>query len=210
MQLYKKYKISFSGCFMPFIQMPIFLAFYETLRRIPYTSESFLSTVSGVFTNGKKTVEIIAVEGTSGLLYNGDVLNTTILGLDLSKTAAESTGWGKYGIYLLAVLVAATQIGIQIFTQLRSKKARNNMQSDVPDYRKSKPTNQQQQSEQMMKVMMYTMPIIMGIFVVQNTAALGWYWLVGNLFTALQTYISSITSEKKMIKLKEKYNNSLY
>lgn len=208
MQLYKKYKVSFSGCLMPFIQMPIFLAFYETLRRIPYTCSSFLATVSGTFTNGKNTISLVPNESGSALLYDADLLNTNILGLDLSKTASESTGWGKWGIYVLALLVVATQLGMQIISQRRSKKARNDMQSDVPDYRKSGQTEQQKQSESMMKVMMYMMPIMMGIFVIQSTAALGWYWLVGNLFTAFQTYISAKNSEKKMLKLKEKYNSS--
>ena len=56
-----------------------------------------------------------------------------------------------------------------------------------------------------MKIMMYMMPVMMAIFVIQSTAALGWYWLVGNLFTAFQTYISSKTSEKRMQKLRQKY-----
>ena len=53
------------------------------------------------------------------------------------------------------------------------------------------------------------MPVMMVIFILQSPAALGWYWLVGNLFTALQGYISSKQSEKKLEKLREKFNNNI-
>ena len=46
MALYKKYKVSFTSCLMPLIQMPIFLAFYETLRRIPYTTIQYLTSTT--------------------------------------------------------------------------------------------------------------------------------------------------------------------
>ena len=35
MQLYKKYGIGIGGCVMPIIQMPIFLGFYYSIRKIP-------------------------------------------------------------------------------------------------------------------------------------------------------------------------------
>lgn len=48
MALYKKYKINPLGCLMPFLQMPIFMAMYTVVRRIPLegklglTDSSFL------------------------------------------------------------------------------------------------------------------------------------------------------------------------
>lgn len=39
MKLYKKYNINPLGCFLPFLQMPIFIAMYQTVRRIPLTAE---------------------------------------------------------------------------------------------------------------------------------------------------------------------------
>ena len=35
MQLYRKYGIGVGGCLMPLVQMPIFLGFYYTIRKIP-------------------------------------------------------------------------------------------------------------------------------------------------------------------------------
>ncbi|MFA5007064.1 MAG: YidC/Oxa1 family membrane protein insertase [Candidatus Izemoplasmatales bacterium] len=37
MELYKKYKINFLGCLMPFLQMPIFIAMYQVVQRFPLT-----------------------------------------------------------------------------------------------------------------------------------------------------------------------------
>lgn len=211
MQLYKKYKISFAGCLMPLIQMPIFLAFYETLRRIPFTSKNYVSSLlvdgTATFVHGEDNIAITVEQ----LLYNVDDLNTNAFGLDLLKTASEGTGWQKYGIYVLAVLVAGTQLATQILSQRRSKKQKEKMDAGVPDYRKKGPSDQQKQTEMMMKVMLWSMPLIMGIFIINNPAGLGWYWLVGNIFTGFQTFISAKSSEKKLQKLREKYSsNELY
>ena len=204
MQLYKKYKVSFSGCFMPFIQMPIFLAFYETLRRIPHTSKSYIESFVGgaTFTSGENVITVTSNQ----LLYDADTLNTNAFGLDLLKTASEGEGWQKIGVYVLAVLVALTQIGTQLLSQRRSKLQREKMESNVPEYRRKGPSDQQKQTEMMMKVMLWSMPIMMAVFIINNSAALGWYWLVGNLYTALQSFISAKTGEKKLAKLREKFN----
>ena len=45
MEIYKKYKINFFGCLMPLLQMPIFIAMYQVVRRFPLTDTS-------VFNNG--------------------------------------------------------------------------------------------------------------------------------------------------------------
>ena len=37
MQVYKKYKINILGCFLPFLQMPIFIAMYSVVRKMPIT-----------------------------------------------------------------------------------------------------------------------------------------------------------------------------
>ena len=199
MALYKKYKVSFSSCLMPLIQMPIFLAFYETLRRIPFSTSTYLNSTTGVFIT-KKNAEVVITE----LFYDFANLNTKIFGLDLMQTT-EPGGWQKWGIYVLAGLVAITQLGIQIWSQYRAKKAQKKVESDVPEYRRAKDNSQQKQSESMMKIMMYMMPVMMVLFVIRNTAALGWYWLVGNIYTAVQTIISNKTSEKRMLKLQKKY-----
>ena len=200
MQLYKKYKVSFSSCLMPLVQMPIFLAFYETLRRIPYSATSFLQTYGNVMIDKKGNAQEIVGD----LIINADNYKTTIFGIDLLKDKSAG-GWQMWGIFLIAFLVAVTQLGTQIYSQWRTKKQKRAMEGDIPEYRRSQPTQQQKQSDMMMKIMLYSMPVIMVIFIIQNSAALGFYWLIGNIYTAIQTIISGKFSAKRLEKLKAKY-----
>ena len=205
MALYKKYKVSFTSCLMPLVQMPIFLAFYETLRRIPYSTTEYLSQFGDApytFIKTKNGTEVVFTE----LFYGFTDLKTKIFGIDLLQ--GRTGGWGSWqtwGIIILAVLVAGTQLGIQIWSQYRAKKAQQEVEKDVPEYRRAQGNPQQKQSENMMKIMMYMMPLMMVLFVFHSTAALGWYWLVGNVYTAIQTIIGNKRSEKRMLKLQAKY-----
>ena len=208
MQLYKKYKVSFTGCLMPFIQMPIFLAFYETLRRIPFTSVNFLNTYGNVLLDkkGNAMPEVLV----DSLLFNADELNTKLLGIDLMSTAGTEWNWQRWGVYIIAALVAITQIGTQLLSQHRTNKQKKEMTDTIPEYRKPAQNDQQKQTEMMMKIMLYSMPLIMVIFIINNTAALGWYWLVGNIYTAIQSLISHKLSAKKMNALREKFEENKF
>ena len=192
MQLYKKYGVGLGGCFMPFLQLPIFIAFYETLRRIPVTRSSYI---------------VEAATGlTSKLPLDFDFLDGYIFNLDLfSDMSVGKTQ--KIAIWVLAILVALTQLGSQIMMNIRQKKQKEAMQSDIPQYRRPERTDQQKQSETIMKVMMYGMPVMMVLFIIRSPAALGLYWLVGNIYSALQSYLGSKSTAKRMAKLKEKMNN---
>lgn len=44
MDIYKKYKINLLGCFMPLLQMPIFIAMYQVVQRFPLTDLSYFSS----------------------------------------------------------------------------------------------------------------------------------------------------------------------
>ena len=155
MQLYKKYKVSFASCLMPLVQMPIFLAFYETLRRIPSSATSFLSTYGTTFIDRKGE----AHEVVGDLIINADKYNTTIFGIDLLKDKSAG-GWQMWGIFIIAFLVAATQLATQIYSQIRTKRQKRAMEGDIPEYRRSQPNQQQKQTDMMMKIMLYSMPVI--------------------------------------------------
>lgn len=178
MQLYKKYGIGIGGCLLPLIQFPIFISFYRTLQRIPVTRGAEFPLDFGF-------------------------LKGSIFGLDLFAGIGES-GMQKWGIIGLAALVGITQIVSQILMNRRQKKIKEQSQSSVPAYRQPQQTDQQRQSEIMMKVMMYGMTVMMVVFVYRSTAALGLYWLIGNVFTTLQGYISHKQSGSRLEKLKSK------
>jgi len=183
MQLYKKYGLGIGGCLMPFIQMPIFLAFFSVVRRIPATCNI------------------------EGLRLDFGFLNHNILGVDLFLGAGKAAwgNWQMWAVVILAVLVAATQILSQVLITKRQSKMREDMQSDVPEYRRPEKTEQQIQSEKMMKYMIYGMTIMMAVFVLTSPAALGFYWLVGNTYSAMQSYIAHKRSAVRLEKLKAKY-----
>lgn len=184
MQLYKKHGVGFAGCLLPLIQFPIFIAFYETLQRVPVTR------------NG-------------GYTFDFGFLKGNFFGLDLFQGRLDLDGnvissFQTWGIIVLAAVVGITQIVSQILMQKRQKKAKEESQSSVPAYRQPQPTDMQRQTEMTMKFMMYGMTAMMVFFVYRSTAALGLYWLVGNLYTTLQGYIGHKRSKSRMDTLKAK------
>ncbi len=85
--------------------------------------------------------------------------------------------------YVLVILVAATMFG----TQWISQKAMN--KNKKPGESKPEPGSTEAMTQQMMKTMMYVMPIMMAAFAYTQNASLALYWVVGNLFLMLQTII---------------------
>lgn len=178
MQLYKKYGIGIGGCLLPIVQFPIFIAFYETLQRIPVTRGDQFK-------------------------LNFSFLDGNFFGINLFETK-DFSKFQLIGIIVLAALVGATQIISQIMASKRQKKAKENSQSNIPEYRKVGQTDVQKQTETTMKFMMYGMTAMMVLFVYNSTAALGLYWLVGNLYSTLQGHVGYKQSQKRMDKLKAK------
>jgi YidC/Oxa1 family membrane protein insertase len=178
LQLYKKYGIGLGGCLMPLIQLPIFIGFYRTISRMP-----------------------------ASLAYEGHWLNvfktTKIFGVDLLQTTAGG-GMQKTAIIILAVLVGLTQILSIFISQRRQKKMKQEQQSNIPSYRRPDPSVTKS-TELTMNIMLYGMAGMMVLFVIQSPAGLGLYWLVGNIYSTLQSYIGHKTSQKRLEVLKKRY-----
>lgn len=175
-QLYKKYGLGLGGCLMPFVQFPIFISFYSVVRRLPVTP------------------------------WLNDVMSFNFFGISLAEKAVLGNwDWQTIGVYILAFLVGATQIFSQILIQRRQKKMKEAQTANLPDYRKPQQTPQQQSTEKTMKYMIYFMTIMMVVFVVQSPAALGLYWLIGNLYSTFQSYISHKNSSARIESLKKKH-----
>ena len=179
MQLYKKNGIGIGGCLMPLVQMPIFLGFYYTIRKMPLN---------------------MAVEGHWLNIFN----STTLFGVDMTLGMESGIASQKNGIIVLAVLVGITQVVSLILTEIRQKRTKEAKLSNVPEYRRPAQNPQAKSSGTMMKVMMYVFAVMMVIIVLRSPAGLGLYWVVGNIYSTLQTWIGHITSKKRLEKLKEK------
>lgn len=184
MQLYKKHGVGFGGCLLPLIQFPIFIGFFQTLQRVPVTRGAEFS-------------------------MDFSFLNGNFFGIDLFQGRLNVAGelvsnYQNWGIIVLAAVVGITQIISQILMSRRQQKVKEESQSNLPAYRQPEKTDMQKQSEMTMKIMMYGMSAMMVLFVYRSTAALGLYWLVGNLYTTLQGYIGHKRSKARMVKLKAK------
>ena len=189
MQLYKKYGIGLSSCLMPFIQMPIFIGFFNAISRMPAT---------------------FVLEG-SNWLKDVFAENVKLFGVDLTIQITDeiATKSDKIAIYILAGLVGLTQVASILISQLRQKKQKQKSQSNIPEYRRPQQNDQQKQTALMMNIMLYGMAVMMVVLVIRRPAGLGLYWLVGNIYSTLQAQIGAMQSEKRLEKLRKKTNGGM-
>lgn len=181
-QLYKKNKVGFGGCLLPILQLPIFMAVFRAISRIPYTK---------------------AIPGTIYNLDWANELNPRVFGINLFE-GRNIGGVGQLiGVIVLALLVVGTQILSQLILQHRQKVSKEKSQEDIPAYRRQAYNQTQNQSQNSMKIMMWMMVVMMGFFVWSSKAGLGVYWLIGNLYSMGQSFINSKTQEKRKEKQKE-------
>jgi YidC/Oxa1 family membrane protein insertase len=170
MGLYKKYGVNPLGCLLPFLQLPIFLAVYYAVRRLPNNIGTGYLDMN---------------------VFNG---STQILGLDLLKTvsteltASLASNW----MYLLIPLfTGVTMFLVTTITQQRQKRT----QKDVPDYRKNE---RQVAMQRQTQFMMYFLVLMMVYITYISPAALGIYWIFGNTYSLIQTTINYRIADKKL------------
>lgn len=192
MQLYKKYGVGLGGCLMPLIQMPIFIGFYRTIARMP-----------GSITAGNWIGKVF----TSTSLFGVDMMlkqNQAVGFEDGIEKIITVEGWTtqKIGVIVLAVLVGITQVISIILSNMRQKKQQEKQNSNIPEYRRPQQSDQQKTTQTTMKIMLYFMAVMMVVFVWNSAAGLGLYWVVGNIYSTVQTWLGQKNSEKRMEKLK--------
>ncbi len=170
MALYKKYGINPLGCLLPFLQMPIFLAVYYAVRRLPNNIGTGYLDMS---------------------LFGG---STSIFGLDLLKIISEqitSDPVSNWFYLIIPVLTGISMFLVTNLTQRRQKRA----QKDVPDYRKNE---RQLAMQRQTSFMMYFLVLMMVYITYISPAALGIYWIIGNSYTLVQTTINYRLADKKL------------
>lgn len=188
MNIYKKNGIGLGGCFMPFVQMPIFLGFYYAIRKLP-TAMSTEGHWLNIFDDTK--------------LFGIDMMLT--MKPEADTTVAFDPETQKWGVIILAILVGITQLVSIILSEFRQKKAQEESQANIPEYRRKQNQNPNAKTTQMtMKFMLYFMAAMMVVFVIQSPAGLGLYWVIGNIYSTLQSWLGQITSKRKLEKLKTK------
>ena len=164
MEIYKKYGINPLGCLLPFLQMPIFIAMYQVVRRVPL---SLGQVVEGVTTRDFSDLNY-------GFLWIKDL------------GAADP-------LYILPALVGILMFVYQRYTMKK------------PDYlqnKKYEKDGKQAQTEKTMKFMSYFM-VIMLVSIAITNAGIALYWVIGNAYQFLQTYVNRKQTAKKFLELKE-------
>ena len=177
MAIYKKYGINPLGCLLPFLQMPIFIAMYQVVRRVP------LSLGQIVF--GDNGLPLLDELGNSIAVKDYSSLNFSFLWI-------KDLGDGD-PLYILPILVGVLMFLYQRYTMKK------------PDYlqnKKFEKSGQQAQTEKTMKFMSYFM-VIMLVSIAISNAGIALYWIIGNAYQFLQTYINRKQSEKKYYAMKE-------
>ncbi|MCK5761534.1 MAG: membrane protein insertase YidC [Candidatus Izimaplasma sp.] len=167
LEVYKKYNINPLGCLLPFLQMPIFIAMYQVVRRIPLSD----GMVDGVITEGVRDFSDL----------NFSFLWISDLG-------------GADQFYILPVLV-----GVLMFLYQRYSMKK-------PEYLQNKKyqSSQGSQSEKTMKMMSYFM-VVMLVWIAKDVSGIALYWIVGNAYQFLQTYLNRRSNSKKIEKEKERF-----
>ena len=178
-QIYRKFKMGLGGCLPMFFQLPVFIAVYNAVSRMRFTDGTILNSPSW------------ALE-----------LKTKVFGVDLFLNRGAFNTLQFWGIIVILILVVGTQIFQQIMTQKIQKWNYMKAQEDIPAYKRQ--AYQQNQTGNSMKFMMYFMIVMMGIFVFQSAAALGVYWLIGNIYSIAQMFINYKLAPKRLAKLKKK------
>lgn len=181
-QVYKKHNINMLGCLMPLIQMPIFIAVYQTVQRIWIKS---------------KTIGDIEVTG----LWAHKVANMNFLGVDLAKSG--NIGYlfngfkdGDWKGWVLAIIVAGTNV---LLNWLSMRKPSYQKET----YKHGMAGQQAEQTQQMMKYMQIFMIIMIFMFALSSNA-LALYWIIGNTYSIGQNLINRKINEKKYYKMKNK------
>ncbi len=169
MAIYKEYGINPLGCLFPFLQMPIFIAMYQVVRRMPLSN----GTLEGF---GKDVQTFVA-----GLPNYRESLDFSFLWI---KDLGQADPY-----YILPILVGITMFLYQRYSMKK------------PDYLKVKTyakTDQQKSSETTMKYMSYFM-VIMLVSIALTNAGIALYWIIGNGYQFLQTYVNRRQSQKKYL-----------
>lgn len=200
MKLYQKYDVNpMGGCLPLLIQMPILLAVYRVIQQpITYLLQKDVPTkVIDVLKQTATDTELNVVafvtnhfDKAQALLekanLNFDIsslkVNFDFLGLNLGYTPQHCDG--NYILFIIPIISVITSF-------LTTKLSRAGMPKDD----NAKDSNPQAQQ---MQAMNYIFPLMTGYFCYILPAAMGLYWIVGNLWQMGQTFVmNKLMSAKK-------------
>jgi len=193
MKLYQKYNVNpMGGCLPLLIQMPILFAIYGVIQNpITYVlklkpsvevltalcqkpTDTQLEVVCFVSNQFEKALDALS---NAGLSFNLESLkmNFNFLGLNLGYTPQSNVDlW----LYLIPILSIVTSFLVNKVGQPKKDDSKNN---DQPNQ---------------MQTMQYIFPFMTGYFCYILPAAMGLYWIMGNILQIGQTYLMRAIKKK--------------
>lgn len=190
-KLYKKYHVSPLGCVVPMlIQFPLFMAMYETVRRINVSTVT--TSADGVLT-----------QTTAGIF---SLTNTKLFGVFEINSAVLSSG--SYDVpkatepkdIIFGIVIAVLFAGVNFLSQQLAKRK--------PKWQKNRvevKTQEQEQQARTMNIMNIVMMLMFAYFCLSSTA-LGVYWLIGGIYQLFQSAVGRKMNERRYYKLKNESN----
>lgn len=103
-EVYRKYNINPLGCLLPFLQMPIFIAMYQVVRRLPLSDG-----VGGVRDYSDLNFSFLGMDLNSGILIDGEFVGVANMFPDV----------------ILALLVGVLMFGYQWYVQKKPEYLQN-------------------------------------------------------------------------------------
>ncbi len=198
MKLYQDHKYNpASGCFIPLLQMPILFSLFYVIRE-PFTY--MLKLPADQIESLKKTSESVKgfywqmeVALTTGKLDMIESIGPVSFNLGKIPTWNPSVLFGsEMATYLPLFLIPVLAV---ITTYLSTKMISGRTKTSTQN------SNENDTSVAMQKSMMMFAPIMTGFISFQAPAALGLYWLTGNVFQILQQYfLNKFITKKKEVK----------
>ena len=195
MAVWKKYKINPLGCLVaPLIQFPLFMAMYNAVQRYPNGAYAYPEGHK-YFGETKAVCSWFKHMNTDPAKCD---LKTRFAGIDLSKGLNNITDLGKISnwVYvILPILVGITMVACQLISQMKPSYAKK-------AYPGQQESAQAKQTQRMMRFMIIFMTVMM-VLMSFRSGTLALYWVVGNLYTIVQTLINRKTNEVKWRKAQE-------
>jgi YidC/Oxa1 family membrane protein insertase len=167
MKIYKKHGVKFSGCFLMILQLPLFTAMWQVVRRI---------TVSGG-------------------MYANSIHDSRAFGID--NFLASGSGSSAFSHIFMVVIMAVTYIILMLLGQKKPayiKKTSSYHKNVSSNQAAAKPNPM---GGGMGKMMIWIMTAVMIYMAFTNNNALTFYWIVGNLFSIFQTSLMRYLNAKK-------------
>ena len=214
-KIQKKYGVSMaSGCLTSLIQLPIFYGLYRVIQNIPAyvpsmtktygkiveilsTKTDYIKAISDVAGASKVSTVTMALKQMGDNPTNNQIIDvldkfsksdwdTLIANLDLSGNATltgyvdqfHSMNQFLFGLNIALVVPIVSALLQFLQTKISMKSSQNNNMD-----------SSQQTANNMMKGMMYYMPIMSLIFCISLPIAIGLYWIVGSVIMIISQLI---------------------